>query len=206
MTQTHGNRQTHKEGAWGRPRLLLVSAKVGDLHSIHQLGVDRASVLWEEYYYSSQSTLARSTPSWCMECESPTLALTNNSLGLPHAPSLCVCLFPWVCVMCVCFLPYLSFYLCCARCVFSVLIYIYNHLFVFIFPFLQILIDTYVTVPIDVRTTLLLCLSSFFHLHLHFSNSCVWVCKHAYACPSSSIFMHVYRHIHLYVLCSVLYL
>jgi len=63
---------------------------------------------------------------------------TNNSLGLPDAPFLSVCLFPWVWVVCVCFLPYLSFYLCCARCVFCVLIYIYNHPFVFFFPFLQI--------------------------------------------------------------------
>jgi len=59
---------------------------------------------------------------------------------------------------------------------------------------------------IDVRTTLLLCLSSFIHLHLHFSNSCVCVFKHVYAFSSFCIFMHIYRHIHMYVLCSVLYL
>jgi len=56
---------------------------------------------------------------------------TNNILGLPHAPSLSVCLFLWVCVECVYFLLYLSFYLCCARCVFWVRFCIHNHLFAF---------------------------------------------------------------------------
>ena len=44
-----------------------------------------------------------------------------------------------------------------------------------------------------------------FHLHLHFSISCVCESKHVYAFPSSSIFIHIYRHIQMYVLCSVLY-
>jgi len=64
---------------------------------------------------------------------------TNNSLGLPHAHSLSVCLCLWVCVVCVCcFLLYLSFYLCCARCVFWVLFYVHNHLFAYLFISLQI--------------------------------------------------------------------
>jgi len=46
----------------------------------------------------------------------------------------------------------------------------------------------------------------FFHLHLHFSNSCVCVSEHVYAFPSSPIFIHIYRHIHMYGLYSVLYL
>jgi len=46
----------------------------------------------------------------------------------------------------------------------------------------------------------------FFHLHLHFSNSCVCVSKHVYAFPSSCIFIHIYFHIHKYVLCPVFYL
>jgi len=62
---------------------------------------------------------------------------TNTSLGLPHSHSLSVCLLLWVCVVCVCFLLYLSFYLCCARCVFGVLFYIHNHLFFCLFLFLQ---------------------------------------------------------------------
>jgi len=45
-----------------------------------------------------------------------------------------------------------------------------------------------------------------FHLHLHFSTSCVCVCKNVYAVPSSSIFVHIYRHFHMYGLCYVLYL
>jgi len=87
---------------------------------------------------------------------------TNNSLGLDHAHSLSVCLFLWVCVVCVCFLIYLSFYLCCAPYVFCVLFYIPNHIFAFrLVPFSTNLIETYATVPIDVRTTLPICLSSF---------------------------------------------
>jgi len=38
-----------------------------------------------------------------------------------------------------------------------------------------------------------------FHLHLHFSISCVCVSKHVYAFPSSSIFIHTYRHIPMYI-------
>jgi len=42
------------------------------------------------------------------------------------------------CVVCVYFLLYLSFYLCCARCVFCVQFYIPDHLFIFFLLFLQI--------------------------------------------------------------------
>jgi len=48
----------------------------------------------------------------------------------PHAPSLSVCLFLWVCVVCVCFLLYLSLYMCFASCVFCVWFCIHNHIFV----------------------------------------------------------------------------
>jgi len=44
----------------------------------------------------------------------------NNSLGLPPAHSLSVCLFLWFCVVCVYFSLYISFCLCCERCVFCV--------------------------------------------------------------------------------------
>jgi len=60
-------------------------------------------------------------------------------------------------------------------------------------------------VPIDARITLRICLKYSFHLHLHLSNSCVCVSKHVYAFPSSSILIHIYYHIHKYVLCPVLY-
>ena len=43
------------------------------------------------------------------------------------------------------------------------------------------------------------------NLHLPFSNSCVRVSKHVYAFSISSIFIHTYRHVHMYGLCSVLY-
>ena len=36
-------------------------------------------------------------------------------------------------------------------------------------------------------------------------NSCVCVITHVYAIPSSSIFIHTYRHLHMYGLCSVLF-
>jgi len=45
---------------------------------------------------------------------------TNNTLSLPPALSLSVCLFLWLCVVCVYFLLYLSFWLCCESCVFCV--------------------------------------------------------------------------------------
>jgi len=97
---------------------------------------------------------------------------TNDSLGLPHAPSLSVCLFLWVCVMCVCFLLYLSFYLCCTRCAFCVRFCIHNHFFGFLDSFSTNLIDTLVTVPIDVRITLPICLTiclSFFPICIFLS-------------------------------------
>jgi len=107
--------------------------------------------------------------------------------------------------VCVCCLLYLSFYLCCARCVFCVLFYIPNCLlFFFFFSTNFIDLDTYVTVLTDVRITLRICLKYIFHLHLHFSNSCVCVSKHVYAFPSSFILIHIYYHIHEYVLCPVL--
>ena len=84
---------------------------------------------------------------------------TNNSLGLPHAHSLSVCLFLWVCVVCVCFLLFLSFYLCCKRCVFCVRFCIHDLFFAFFLLFLRIEY-TYVTVPIDVLIALLISLSS----------------------------------------------
>jgi len=42
----------------------------------------------------------------------------------------------------------------------------------------------------------------FLHLHLHFSNSCECVVKFVHAFPSSSTFLHNYRHIH-YFLCLI---
>jgi len=46
------------------------------------------------------------------------------------------------------------------------------------------------------------------HLHLPVSNSCVYVSENVllHAFPSSSIFIHTYCRIHMYGLCSVLYL
>jgi len=147
-------------------------------------------------------------------------------------------------------------------CMFCVLFYIHSHLSVFFFCSTN-LIDTYVTVPIDVRITLLICLDSFFkclfisltpayiylslythspsssinvhlypYVHVHalcnglycymldpahmsvllfylnifYSNTCICVSKHIYAFPCSSIFVHMYRHFHMYCLFYVLHL
>ena len=43
-----------------------------------------------------------------------------------------------------------------------------------------------------------------FYLHVYYSNSCVCVSEPVYAFPSSSIFIHIYRHFHVYCLCYVL--
>jgi len=42
-----------------------------------------------------------------------------------------------------------------------VVFYIHKHFFCFLFPYSIHLIDTYVTLPLDVRITLLICLDSF---------------------------------------------
>jgi len=117
---------------------------------------------------------------------------TDNGLCLPHAHSLSVCLFPRVCVVCVCFLLCLSFYLCCARCVFCV-----RFLFSFFFFYKSnrhLCRGAYWCTRNPAHMPIFL-----FHLHLHFSNSCVCVPKHVYTFPSSSIFIHIYRHIHMYI-------
>jgi len=56
---------------------------------------------------------------------------TSNRQGLPHAHSLSVCLFLWVCVVCVWFCLYLSFYLCYAACFLFWSIFITTFLFSF---------------------------------------------------------------------------
>jgi len=38
-----------------------------------------------------------------------------------------------------------------------------------------------------------------FLLHFHFCDSCVYVCQLVYALPSSSIFIHIYRLIYMYI-------
>jgi len=38
-----------------------------------------------------------------------------------------------------------------------------------------------------------------FQVHLHFSNFGVCVSKHVYAFPSSSTFIHIYSHVHIYI-------
>jgi len=137
-----------------------------------------------------------------------------------------------------------------------ILIHIYCHIYKYVLcPVLYLkpclcflsssstnLIDTYVTVPIDVRITPLIyldsfastssfltslpplvsCIQMYIHISIHppaplfetlvplcvllWVNSCGCVPKLVYAFPSSTIFIHTYRHPHIYGLCSVLYL
>jgi len=85
---------------------------------------------------------------------------TDISLGLPHAHSFLICLFPWVYVVCVvCFLLYVSVYLCFARCVFSGLFHIHYHFFCFFVCVFPNSIYTYVMVPIDILIDLPMWLS-----------------------------------------------
>ena len=84
-------------------------------------------------------------------------------------------------------------------CMVCVLFYICNHLF---FPpfFLTNLIDSYVTVPIDVLMTLLISLpSASFCLYIFVIHAYVCVTDLVYALPSSFIFIHIYGHIYMYL-------
>jgi len=135
---------------------------------------------WQSVVLQSPKRL---TPSWSAECESQTLALYQyyDSLSLPHAHSLSVCLYLWVYVVCVWFLLYLSLYLYCASCVFCVLFYIHITTFCFLSSFSTNLIDTYVTVPIDVHITLLMRLSS--------TSFCISICV-IHACVYVNLYTH----------------
>jgi len=128
--------------------------------------------------------------------------LTNNSLGLPHVPSLSVfLLFLWVCVVCVCFLLCLSIYLCCACFVFG---FIHNHLCVFLLLFLQNLIDTSVTVPIEVHINLRIFLNSFsIYIFIHLHPAYVYV-----KCIRIALLFHIRTRLSpfsyvLFVLCAI---
>jgi len=137
---------------------------------------------------------------------------TKNSLGLPHAHSFSVGLFSWVCVVCVSFLLYLSFYLCCERCVVCVWFCIAP----FYSPFLLFLQIQHITLArcscYAHATAHMSVLLFYLHVDVYYSNSCLCVSKRVYAFPLSSIFVHIYRHIHIYIyiyicfMCSVLHL
>jgi len=134
----------------------------------------------------------------CLQSVNPqSWHFTNNSLGLPLAYSLSVCLFLWICVVCVCFLLYLSFYMCCERCVVCGYFCIQNHLFVL---FLLSLWIWYIPVvrcswymydPAHMSVLL-------FYLNVYYSHSCVCVSKHVYVpasclcCDLLSIYTHVF--------------
>ena len=105
--------------------------------------------------------------------------------------------------MCVCFLFYLSFYLCCARCVFCfIFCSIFINTFWFSF-FLSYQINrhschgAYSCTMYDTQNLAHMSILHFL-LHFHLSNSCVCVCQLVYALFSSSIFIHIFRHIYMY--------
>ena len=85
----------------------------------------------------------------------------------PNSFSICkfISLIPvYVCLnMCTHFppLPYSYTFIAVFICMVCVLFYIHNHLFLFLISCSMHLIDTYVTVPIDVRMILLISLDSF---------------------------------------------
>jgi len=92
------------------------------------------------------------------------------------------------------------FYLCCERG-----LYLLNHLFFLLLLFLLIryipLARCSCYMYDDAHMSVLL-----FYLHVYYSNSCVCVSKRVYVPASSSIFVHIYSHFHMYCLCYVLYL
>ena len=105
---------------------------------------------------------------------------------------------------CFWFLLYLSFYLCCERCVVCVWFCILNHLFVLFLLFLRIQYVWHGALVI--RTTLLICLSSFFIymlIILNFLRMCVYSCIH------TSLLFHIRTHLLpfsyvFFVSCSIL--
>jgi len=100
---------------------------------------------------------------------------------------------------------YTFFSTCLSNCVASAAWFVFGcvfFLFSFFFPckFNKCLWNS----VFFVRMTLLICLSSFSICMFIILNFCVCVSKHAYAFPSSSICVHIYRQVHKYCLCYVL--
>ena len=119
----------------------------------------------------------------------PTISFVKVLRGL-YLPGLFACFYESVSCVYAAFSTYLC--TCDARAACFVFCSISLTALLFSFSFSTNLIDTYVTVPIDVRISLRICLKYFSHFHLHFSNSCVCVSKHVYAFPSSPILIHIY--------------
>jgi len=125
------------------------------------------------------------------------------SVSLAHLPCLFTCFYESVSCVYAFFSTGLSACLARAACFVFSSVFIITYLFPFFFFYKfnrHLCHGTYSCThnPANMPFFLL-------HLHLHFSNPCVCVSKHIYAFPSSSIFIHTYPHIHMYVLCSVLY-
>jgi len=127
---------------------------------------------------------------------------TNDSLGLPHAHSMSVCLFLWVSVVCDAF-----FSTCLSTCFAHAACFVFGSVFIttfwysffFFYEFKrQLFHGAYWCTHNPAHMPILL-----FHQHLYYSDSYVCVSKNVYAFPSSSIFIHIYRHIHMHGLCSV---
>jgi len=126
-------------------------------HSHHPHGMS-ANLIKPFLKYSSQSHQHGSRLVGVPSVNPQPWRFTNNSLGFPHEHSLSVCLFLWVCVVCVFFLLYLSFYLCCERCMVCDWFCIHNQLFVLCLLFL---FHTYLWHgDLVMRMTLFICLSS----------------------------------------------
>jgi len=129
-----------------------------------------------------------------------------TSVSLTHLPCLSACFYESVSCVYVVFSTYLSTYVARAACfVFcSISLTAFSFSFSLFYKFHEHLCHgAYWCTHNPANMP-----KPFFHLHLHFFNSCVCVSKHVYTFPwaSSSILIHIYCHIHMYVLCPVLYL
>ena len=96
-------------------------------------------------------------------------------------------------------IPYSYTFIAVSICMFCVLLYSHNHLFVQVCFFLLYTSNRYLchgaywcTHPAHMPRLL-------FQLHLHSSNSCVYVSELVYAFPSNSILIYTYRHIYMYI-------
>ena len=95
-------------------------------------------------------------------------------------------------------LPYSYTFNAIFICFFCVLFYTYNLFFGFLFSFSTNLIDTYVTVPIDVRINLRICLnSSSICIFLSLIPPSVYLKMYTHFPPLP--FLVMYRHVHMHM-------
>jgi len=131
------------------------------------------------------------------------------SISFTHLACLCACFYE--CSSCV----YTFFSTCLSTCVARAACFVFSSVFIItcMFSFLTNLLDNFVTVPIDVHITLLICLDSFSNcifISLIPAYVCRNLCTHFPPIPYSYTFIAVficmfcvllYIHNHLFVFC-----